>query len=458
MEVNMRKTWWVWVPVMVFFSWSACAQGKSAGPSQQSVQGLIYDLKHPDAERRLQAAKLLGDSGVRAAVPALMEAASDSDGRVRLSALNALNQMRDPRALPVFVKMTSDTEAETRKTAINALVRLYVVDESGFVAGTKRALSFLNPFDSSYNDLMVEPYVAVSPHAVDAMAGRLDDPDPRVRKASVMGLGILRGRAAVPRMAVALPSETENGIKIEYMRSFYKIADAHASCGAVVPYINHPEKSVHDEAILTAGLLKCREAVAPLTALFESGVKEREKVLKVVPASSLMDLQIKCFQALALIADPRSEKLFIPGLRHANGDIRIAAAEGLARLGRTDNLPAVEGARQTAEGAHFQLALDYAMYRLGRKTVLGNVTSQLDGPRSGRAFGYLLELTSKEYPDLFPLLRGSRGKARVKILDVLGTIGGADALAEVESYTKDGNTDVASAALNAVRRIRARVQ
>jgi len=422
-----------------------------------SVQGLIFDLKHPEADRRIDAAKLLGSNKIRQAVPALIEAADDPQPRVRLAVVTALDEIRDIRALPVMVKGVQDPETDIRKKAIDGLVHLYVLDESGFVAGTKKVFKFLNPFDSNYNDLIIESYVNVPGEVVDALVTRLNDPDDGVRKAAVMSLGIFRARPALPQLKQNAALETRNDIKVEYLRTFYKIGDPDA-CPSVVPLINDPDKGVHDEAILTAGLLRCPDAVDSLMYLYESGIKERKTVLKIIPASSSYDLQLKCFQALALIADPRSEKLFLPALRHDNDDFRVAAAEGLARLGNREHLARVEKQRETASHRRYQLALDYALYRMGRQDLLNELVNELGSSRYGdQVYNYLLEMPPDQLPQLYPLLRSSRGEGRIRLLNVLGMIGNAETLNVVQSYTNDSDPDVVSAALLAVRRLQARV-
>ena len=422
-----------------------------------SVQGLIFDLKHPDADRREEAARLLGTNEVRSAVPALIEASDDQEVKVRVAILDALNQMRDMRALPVFIRLTADPDDGIRKTAINAIIRLYVLDESGFVAGSKKVLSFFNPFDSNYDDLIVEPYVQVSPNAVQALAERLNDPSNGVRKAAVMSLGILRGKAAVGAMKEALPGELRNDIRIEYFRSFYKIADP-SVCSVMVPFINDPDKPVHDEAILVCGLLRCQEAVPPLMDILGAGTKERQKIMKVLPASLPEDLQVKCLQALALIGDQRAEKLFVGALDHKITGMQMAGAEGLARLANPEYRNTLEAARERSMERRNQLALDFALYRVGRPGALDELVSELGSIRyCDQVFDYFASFSQEECRKLFPFLRTSKGKVRIKLLDVLGLTGGKDTLAEVETYTHDSDTDVASAAINAVRRLRAKL-
>ena len=426
-------------------------------PQKSSVDGLIYDLKHPDADRRVEAAKSLGGAKARQAVPALVEAASDPDADVRAAVLGALDEIRDPRALPAYVQLSTDERADTRQKALDAMVHLYVIDETGFIAGTKKVYSFLNPFDSSYNDLAVEQYVMVSPSAIQAASARLDDPEDKVRKAAVMSLGIFRAKSALPRMKEVLVQEPSGSIRIEYFRSFYKIGSQDV-CEEVTIHVNDPDKPVHDEAILTCGLLRCSTAVPVLMEVYQSGIKERKKVMKVIPASSDEDLQLRCLEALAMIADPRAKKLFLPALNHTNGDFRVAAAEGLARLADPDTLETIQKARAAAaKDRHLQLALDYALYRFGQKDRIGEMARELDSTRyDQQVYNYFLEFTPAQLVDLYPILRAAKGDLRVKLLEILGLRGDTKTLEEIQQYTHDSNADAASAALMAVRRIQAR--
>ena len=442
---------------LLCFSFATTLPAVSKTVKTVSIKGLIYDLQHPDADRRIQAAKLLGENKIRAAVPALINASSDTNTDVRMAVLTALDQIRDPRAVPAYVKLTTDPNDKIRRKSIDALVHIYVLDEKGFIAGTKKVLSFLNPFDVSYNSLVIEPYVHVPQDVINALTDRLHDPNKKVRKEAVMTLGIFRASSALEPMYDALQDETEDKIKVEYFRSFYKIGSPSA-CRAILPFIQDPEKSVHDEAIEVSGLLRCHEAVDQLMDIYQSNIKERRKVWGFIPASSSEDLQLKTLKALAVIGDPKSAKLFVTALHHANTDFRIAAAEGLARIGNPKYLKVVRKARRRAQGKHFQLALDFALYRMGSKDVLNEMIPEIDSIRYGdQVFSYLIEFTPEEQKDLFPWLRAYKGKKRIKLIEALGMCGGTETLKELRSYTNDSDPEVASAALLAVRRIEARL-
>ena len=135
-----------------------------------SVSGLIYDLKHPEPERRKDAALLLGQNKVREAVPGLIELTKDPDNAIRLEAVRALVHINDPAALPTYVQLTRDSSKPVQEMSIEGIINTYVADEGGFIHGVQKFADIVNPWSDDYNPLTVEPYVAVSPDAVSALA------------------------------------------------------------------------------------------------------------------------------------------------------------------------------------------------------------------------------------------------------------------------------------------------
>src|SRR5881628_4019161 len=82
---------------------TASFQAQTRQTRQVPVDGLIFDLKNPDAVRRKDAAIALGTNKVARAVPDLVAAAKDADPAVRREIVVALDKLRDPRGLPAFV-------------------------------------------------------------------------------------------------------------------------------------------------------------------------------------------------------------------------------------------------------------------------------------------------------------------------------------------------------------------
>ena len=245
--------------------------------TERTVDGLIYDLKNPDPQRRKEAAKALGDNKINKAVPDIIPLVEDPNSSVKLAAAKALLDINDPRALPAYIKSAQDPSMDMQKIGIQGIVNVYVTPPGGFVADMKKAADFLNPLSDTYNPLMVEPYVPVSEDAIKAIADVLFSSDKGIRKDAAVALGILRAQAALPAIEDAIEKENDVGIKLELIRTIYKIGDPSAG-EVLIPLIRDSNKDVHDEAILALGHLKVKSAVPELIELYNAGIEERKKV------------------------------------------------------------------------------------------------------------------------------------------------------------------------------------
>ena len=416
----------------------------------RSVQGLIYDLKHPDRERRREAAVLLGKNRVRQAVPELIELTQDSDGQIRLEALKALVRVNDTRALHSYIRLTRDLETEIRKKSIEGIISVYAVQGRGFVHGVKKIVGFVNPLSDDYNPLLVEPYIPVSQKVIDALAALLSSPETGIRKDAASALGILRGHSALPAIQDLLPREVDDDVKVELIWSIYKIADPEAGV-SLVPLIHDPDRKVHDEAIFAVGRLRVREAVQPLMDLYQSGVQERKKILGIVPASGSDALQKRIFEALAFIGHPKSKELFQDVLNHEDEFFRRYASEGLGRIGDRSYTTLLAGEHLRAESKEVRLALSFALYRLGRDEHLVELVGGLG--RGDQGFNYLLELEPGEIHKLHPYVRSAKDSVKERLLEIVGLRGDRSSLPIVQEMISSKNTDVISAANLALRRI-----
>ncbi|MBI2820663.1 MAG: HEAT repeat domain-containing protein [Acidobacteria bacterium] len=431
-----------------------------------SVESLIYDLKNPDPQRRKEAAKNLGQNKIRTAVPALVEAVKDSDDGVRLEVMRALVTINDPRALGAYVEGSRDVIEEIREKSIAGMVNLYVVEEGGFIQKTRKLIDLLNPFDVDYDTLVVEPYVPVSPEAIAALSDLISAPETGIRRKAAQALGVLRGEEAAPLLMDQLEREGDSGVKLQIIRAIAKFSQPDNGA-SVIPFIEDPDKAVHDEAIRTVGLLRIREALDPLTRLYNSGPEERRRIFKIIPASGKDDLQFKLLDALAHIGAPASQAIFSRDLHHRDPEFRRAAAEGLARMAldpsgdypqRREESRALLGEQKQQETSpEVLLAIHYALYRWGDEALLTELINGLDSSRYDQAVQYLVEFSPEEASKLFPFVRLNRKKVQLGILTALGMIGGADARSHLQDMSRDRDSEIASAANEALRRLNARV-
>ena len=135
---------------------------------------------------------------------------------------------------------------------------------------------------------------------------------------------------------------------------------------------------------------------------------------------------------------------------------RQRGAEELARLEATDQRRLIEGYRLQEKNARVKLALDWALYRLGRKESLYEIVGALNNSsRSEQAFSYLTTLENPE--PLYLFLERMNGNTQVKLLAVLAKIGDATTLDKIKPYMESFDPKTVEAAKVAVQEIEQRV-
>src|ERR1043165_4129023 len=125
---------------------------------------------------------------------------------------------------------------------------------------------------------------------------------------------------------------------------------------------------------------------------------------------------------------------FAKQLGSTDAHVRQRSAEALARLAATDQLKLVEGYQLQEKNKEVRLALDWALYRMGRAEALYRIVKDLDSSRQDQAVGYLAELES---PDLlYPFLKKENNPPRVNagLLKALGRIGDRQTLDLIKPY------------------------
>ncbi|HEX5835940.1 MAG TPA: hypothetical protein VFY34_18895 [Pyrinomonadaceae bacterium] len=137
---------------------------------------------------------------------------------------------------------------------------------------------------------------------------------------------------------------------------------------------------------------------------------------------------------------------FAKQLNSLDANVRRRSAEALARLAATDQRKLVEGYQLQEKNKEVRLALDWALYRMGRTEALYRVVNELDSGRQDQAIGYLSDLES---PDLlYPFLKKTKNPPRVNagLLKALARIGDAQTLDLVKPFRESHQPYVAEAA------------
>ena len=422
----------------------AAASGSSASAQtasrQASTESLIYDLKNPDAPRRLAAARGLGIAKFQPAIPALLPLAEDPDASVRRQVEFALEEMGNIGVLPGLVQFTADSEPDIRDRAVQALVNLHLPRATGPTAALAKLGNLIN-FSDEYSDAVVEPDVPVDPSIVTALRARMSDSEDKIRRHTSRGLGIVRAEPAIPELLGAVARDRNPDVRFEAVRALRKIGDPSAG-DRLLPMLDLNMDRVRNEIITTLGSLKCRGAVADLTRVFE---EEKPGELA----------RILALSALADIADPSSRPVFLAAKADRDVNIRLYANEGLARLGDSSLGTMMSADRLVEKNVRVQTAQAFGLLRMEREEYLDELIRAL-GRFTTRdlAREYLIETPPAQRPALFANYAKS-ATVRAELADVFGLMEDRSALPALVELARDSDSDVARNAQRAVRRITA---
>lgn len=137
---------------------------------------------------------------------------------------------------------------------------------------------------------------------------------------------------------------------------------------------------------------------------------------------------------------------FAKQLGSTDAQVRQRSAEALARLAATDQRKLVEGYQLQEGNKEVRLALDWALYRMGRSEMLYRIVDELDSGRQEQAIGYLSELESPG--ELYPFLKRNNNAPRINagILKALARIGDAQTLDLIKPFRDSHQPYVAEAA------------
>jgi hypothetical protein len=136
---------------------------------------------------------------------------------------------------------------------------------------------------------------------------------------------------------------------------------------------------------------------------------------------------------------------------------RRAAAEELARLAAVEHRRLAEGYRLQEKDAGVKLALDWALYRMGKNETLFQLVGALDEKsRAEQAVAYLKRLEGPE--PLYVFLGRVNGHTQARLLEVLAAVGDRGTLEKIRPYTQSLDPLIADAAKFAEREITIRTE
>ncbi|HVF44951.1 MAG TPA: hypothetical protein VM936_18140 [Pyrinomonadaceae bacterium] len=136
---------------------------------------------------------------------------------------------------------------------------------------------------------------------------------------------------------------------------------------------------------------------------------------------------------------------------------RREAAEALARAAAAEHRRLTEGYRAQEKDARVRVALDWALYRMGKNEVLFGVVGAVDSKKTAeQAVGYLKQIEAPE--PLYVFLGRVNGNTLIRVLEVLAAVGDAATLERIKPYAESLDPGIADAAKFAEQEISLRLQ
>ncbi len=266
--------------------------------AEDPLPALIRALRGLNPQERVRAAKDLGRLGwlARDAMPALVKALDDDDGKVREAAAHAIGLM-GPEALPTLVEMLRHDDKYVRRHAVWALGKLGPLARSAL------------------HDLCLA----------------LKDSDPRTASGAAQSLGSLGsdGGDAVPSLAEAM-----RGTNIVLCRLASKALSqiGAPALATLIAHLQHADPFVRGESALAIGWIgaAARSAVPFLARV----VRGPESALVRTPApSSLTPPAIRPLGASDTLTPQQIPEATDADPASADVNCRVYAAQALGRMG-----------------------------------------------------------------------------------------------------------------------------
>jgi HEAT repeat protein len=401
----------------------------------QTTEELIANLRSPIVKTRVEAARKLGERRQREAAEPLAEVVGkDSSPEVKKEAVRALGLIKVEETVPAMLTALSDADKDVRKAAILGVVSFYIETNIDFITARRRGWNILNPFLETYEATIVEPYTEVDSRIIEGLVRvAKTDSDQDVRVASVKALGVLRATSAIAQLGVLFAGSSF--LRVDILRTFIKLGDPSAG-KYIIPFLDDNESDVRKQALTTIGILGVKEAVPKLIEVYNRPKNEETAKL--------------ALEALALIADPAAEEIFLQNLNNKLPDRRRFGNEGLARLVAKKYIERISRERLQERDRSVQLAQAFALYKLGRTEFAEAVFQELESARKDQAYSYLLEI---EPEDLFPFLHRGGLEARKRVIEALGHIGDQETIQQLKPLLTASDPTLVNAANLAIQRI-----
>ncbi len=399
--------------------------------SQVSFEEAIGELGSSDAGARLRAATLLKASAYPEAAIPLAKAVGDPQDQIQLEAIEAeLNIFLSHKIVP------------KKRVGLVIEVRSKIAAESAFSAGP-----------------LALGAAAVPMEVLTALRMAARDDNPRVGLEALYAFGTLASspagaaRRELQQSSIAelssMVGARDEALRAAAVRVIGRVFEAQASNDeadmsvgdAIITVLNDKNRLIKRAAMDTLGAMRYGRAVDALTQLVEF--------------FGHGELAEAAFDALGRIGHPISVPLFASQLAAKAPGMRATAVEGLARVGDSSQMTAIQAALKGERSDAVIFAGTFAAAMLADGPIEGIADALLRPKAHDLAKQYLTEIARVRVDRLGRYAQDPSPGMRADIADILGLSGDAAALPVVEALAKDQEKLVALSGERAAARLRA---
>ena len=332
---------------------SPTAKAAAMAPARLSAPISIAQDPTPDSQPAAAVRPTQAAIAATSAVPALIEALTDSNAEVRLAAIGSLASLEDPRAIAALGKaLKEDADARVRRAAAEALGE---IDDSRAVPHLLAALRDERIAD--VREAIVNSLGEIDdPSAVAGIAAVVRDSSVAVRRAAANALDEFEDPAALPAL-LSMVRDTDPEVR-RNVASALSDLESSQTMDALTALARDSDEEVRSNAINGLGNLEDPRTLSTLVAALRDPSPEvRSRAADAI--HNIPDLEKAPAGLIALLTDPNDEvrqnvahalggigdEAAVPALKRqlsdTNADVRRAVAEALSEIGGADAITAL---------------------------------------------------------------------------------------------------------------------
>ena len=387
-------------------------------------------------------------------------ALGNDDPDVRLQAVQALKASALPEAAVPLTRALADPVDRIQLEAIAAELNLFLAERIvprrrvGLVIEVRNSISALSIFEQGGAALDARP---VPVGVLTALRGTVRDDNQRVAVEGLYAFGALAENAYGAERQALLAASAEDlasalamdaaevraaALRVINRVYAWRVGDAAVNervGDAVIDAMNAREFTIRLAAMDTLGALRFERGIQALTDQFQHYQKGT------VAQTAL--------GALARVAHPSSAPVFSAALSSRDLGVKLAAVEGLARIGDVAQAATITTALAKERSDAVQLGGAFAAVLLSDGPFDEIVGALAKDRLRDQAMQYLVDAAPGRARIFSPHAEDPQPRIRTLVVTALGLSGDPDAQSIVERYTKDADPTVARTAARAVARL-----